>query len=80
MTPIRVTDHAILRYLERAYGLDIELVCRHIANRCATAAQLEAIGVTVEGVKFVLAASVSETAVITALKPHWPTRPGGTQP
>lgn len=75
--PIHVTDHAILRYLERAHGLDVELIRRHIAGRCATAAQLGAIGVTVEGVKFVLIAQGGETTVPTALKSHWPIRPGG---
>lgn len=70
--PIHVTDHAILRYLERAYGLDVELVRRHIAGRCATGAALGAVGVTVENVKFVLSAGVAETTVVTALKPSWP--------
>lgn len=31
MTELRVSDHAVLRYLERAHGLDIEAVRRHIA-------------------------------------------------
>lgn len=79
MTPIRVTNHAILRYLERAHGLDIELIRRHIAGRCATGAQLGAIAVTVDSVKFVLEANAADTAVVTVLKPSWPARPGGTR-
>ncbi|MFC3074672.1 hypothetical protein [Shinella pollutisoli] len=75
--PVQVTDHAVLRYLERAHGLDVEAIRRHIAGQCATGAQLGAIGVVVEHVKFVLATRDGDTTVITALKATWPTRPGG---
>lgn len=36
--PIHVTDHAVLRYLERAIGLNIEAVRQHIAGVCGTPA------------------------------------------
>jgi hypothetical protein len=62
--PLRVTDHAVLRYLERAHGLDIEAVRQHIASRCTTGAELNALSVIVEKVKFVL----HEGAVITTLR------------
>ncbi|TCU35428.1 hypothetical protein [Rhizobium azibense] len=61
---LRVSDHAVLRYLERAHGLDVEVVRRHIASRCATGAELRALSVVVEKVKFVL----QEGAVVTVLK------------
>lgn len=37
MTGIRVTDHAVLRYLERVVGLDIESLRTFIASECARA-------------------------------------------
>ncbi len=76
-TSLHVTDHAILRYLERAHGLDVEAVRRHIASRCATGAELRATTVIVERVKFVLADRGGELTVVTVLKARWPARPEG---
>jgi hypothetical protein len=73
--PLHVTDHAILRYLERAHGLDVEAVRRHIATRCATGAELRAATVIVERVKFVLADRGADLAVVTVLKARWPVTP-----
>lgn len=52
----RVTDHAVLRYLERAKGFDIEAVRRHIEDLCAGAIVAGATCVRAEGVKFEIAA------------------------
>lgn len=49
-----VTDHAVLRYLERQHGLDIEAVRRHVAGLAIDAAVLGAVGVAVENVRLVL--------------------------
>ncbi|CAK7257530.1 MULTISPECIES: hypothetical protein [unclassified Shinella] len=78
-TPLHVSDHAILRYLERAHGLDVEAVRRHIASRCATGAELRATTVIVERVKFVLAEREAGTVVVTVLKARWPARPEDTK-
>lgn len=68
--PVRVSDHAVLRYLERAHGLDVEAVRRHLAGRVATGVRLGAIAVTVESVKLLL----REDVVVTVVRPGWPTR------
>lgn len=65
---VRVTDHAVLRYLERKHGLDVDAVRNHIAGLAATGVQLEAISVKVEKVKLLLC---GET-VVTVLKRSWP--------
>ncbi|QND45220.1 hypothetical protein HB780_05550 (plasmid) [Rhizobium lusitanum] len=70
--PIVVSDHAILRYLERAHGLDIEAVRRHIAARCETGVRLGAAGVVIEKVKFI----IEDGVVVTTLKARWPTKGG----
>lgn len=75
--PIRVTDHAVLRYLERAHGLDVDAVRRHLSGKVETGARLGAVGVTVENVKFVLEHHQLEVVVVTALKPYWPVRRPG---
>ncbi|WP_048646584.1 hypothetical protein [Nitratireductor soli] len=71
---LHVTDHAVLRYLERAHGLDVEAVRRHLAGRVAAGARLGAAAVTIENVKLVLRRNGVEVSVVTALKPGWPSR------
>lgn len=65
-----VTDHAVLRYLERAHGLDVEFFRGHIAALTSTGVTNGATGVKVEGVNFVLQ---GET-VVTVLEHHWHSR------
>ncbi len=74
MSPVHVSDHAILRYLERAHGLDVDAVRRHLAGRLVTGARLGAIGVTIDNVKLVLQHHDQGVTVVTALRPHWPRR------
>jgi hypothetical protein len=69
MRPIRVSDHAVLRYLERAHGVDVEAVRKHLAGRAVNAARLQAIGVKIENVKLVLRRTAVETVIVTALLP-----------
>lgn len=73
---VHVTDHAVLRYLERAHGLDVDAVRRHLAGRAANAARLGAVGVTIENVKLVLVRDAGATSIVTAMAPRWPTRTG----
>jgi phage baseplate assembly protein gpV len=77
-----VSDHAVLRYLERAHRLDVEAVRRHLAGLTVTAVRLGAIAVTVENVKLVLKrnAAGDRTVVTTTIMPSWPSRRGGGAP
>ncbi|MFB2553359.1 hypothetical protein [Ensifer soli] len=63
---IHVTDHAVLRYLERAHGLDVEFFRRHISGLAASGVIHGAVGVQIEGVKLVLRGAT----VVTVLGPH----------
>lgn len=72
--PVHVSDRAVLRYLERAYGLDVAVLRRYLAGRAANAVRLGAVGVTVDNVKLVLRTAEGETYIVTALKPAWPAR------
>lgn len=49
---IIVTDHAVCRYLERAMGLNIDLVREHILSICGDAAAFGAVCVRAEGLRF----------------------------
>lgn len=66
MTLIHVTDHAVLRYLQRAKGFDVEAVRRHIASLCTVPALAGALCVRTEGVKF----EIQSRKVITCTPGH----------
>jgi hypothetical protein len=78
--PAHVTDHAVLRYLERRHGLDVEALRRHLAGLTVNAVRLGAVAVTIENIKLVLAETrdaAGSTSVVTAIPPSWPSRRGG---
>lgn len=64
---LHVSDHAVLRYLERAHGLDIDAVRRHLAGLALPAAEVGAIALQVETVKLVFEVGARGTTVVTAL-------------
>lgn len=49
-----VTDHAVLRFLERRHGLDVEAVRNEIQNICTTGVRFGAAKVIAHGMKFVI--------------------------
>lgn len=48
---LHVTDHAVLRYLELKFGVDVGAVRQHLSGLAMTAAQLGAVTVKTERVK-----------------------------
>lgn len=52
---LTISDHAVLRFLQRRYGIDVERVRQHLAGKAMTGAELQAIAVKFEGVKLALA-------------------------
>lgn len=65
---VYVSDHAVLRYLERIGGIDVEHLRRQIALRCDQAARAGAIGLVIDGHTYVIAQGGSCPAVVT-IKP-----------
>ncbi len=61
--PVRISDHAVLRYMERAMGLNVELVRQHIAAICAGPAGIGASCVRSEGIRFELVNNAVTTCV-----------------
>lgn len=59
--PVHVTEHSILRYLERAKGVDIDGIRRHIRSVCEGPAALSAACVRAEGLRF----EIVNNAVVT---------------
>lgn len=49
-----ITDHAIVRYLERVGGFDIDGLRKQIALRCEAGASIGATSVIVEGFAFLI--------------------------
>jgi hypothetical protein len=70
--PIRVSDHCVLRYLERAMGLNVEIVREHILSICAAPASFGAVCVRSEGLRF----EIASNAVVTVTPDHQ--MPGAT--
>jgi len=62
-----VTDHAVLRYLERAHHVDVEAIRAIIATACQRGAQAGARFVQYRNVRFVLVGS----DVVTTLPRGW---------
>lgn len=61
-----VTDHAVIRYLERVIGVDIESIRRKIGRRVDLAAQNGASGAVVDGFVYKL----SETGTVVTVMAH----------
>ncbi|WP_299370468.1 hypothetical protein [uncultured Tateyamaria sp.] len=66
-----VSDHAVLRYLERVRGLDVETVRRDIGRRVDTATEGHEgmCSVNIEGFRYILSAS---GVVVTVMPQHLP--------
>jgi hypothetical protein len=64
--PVRVSDHAVLRYLERSMGLNLDLVREHIASVCDGPAAVGAVCVRSEGLRF----EIQNNAVTTVVLDH----------
>lgn len=64
--PVRVTDHCVLRFLERVEGMDVEAVRQRIMNVCGGYALVGAKSVRWQGFKF----EMSGTAVTTVTPDH----------
>lgn len=67
-----VTDHAVLRYLERVQGMDIEIVRRDLGRRidALTEGHDGLCSVVVEGHRFI----VRDNVVVTCTELHLPNR------
>lgn len=57
-----VTDHAVLRYLERVKGIDINAVRNELGHVVDTAVKMGAGAAVVDGIKYVL----NERTIVTA--------------
>lgn len=62
-----VSDHAVLRYLERVGGFEIDALRAQIAERVDAAAQIGATAVVIDGFHFVIRRSPMGPVVTTVL-------------
>lgn len=65
---LHVTDHAVLRYLERHGGFDIEALRRSIEERLKPFAMTGAERASVDGMVFVFRSDPEGIAVVTVLQ------------
>ena len=59
-----VTDHAVLRWLERACGIDVETVRHLIGDCCARGLDVGCRCIVIDGVKFI---AREDGTIVTAL-------------
>ncbi len=71
MTRIYVTDHAVLRYIERHYSVDLTRIRAEIENKAGAAAKLGAKSVSVGDLKFELSPDREGTVVIKTVLERW---------
>ena len=74
---IHVSDHAVLRYLERVHGVDLRAVRRAIAREVANGVEREACGVIRAGLTYKLAGATVVTVHRTSTGPD--PRTGGAR-
>ncbi len=73
LSKVRVSDRALIRYLERADGFEIEKLRREIEKKVHRSAPTGASGLVVDGVTFVIVdnAAAGERVVTTVLDCDW---------
>lgn len=60
---LHVSDHAILRFIERSYGVSTEDVRSEIEGKVSAAVAMGAVSATIEGITYIL----KDNTVVTAL-------------
>lgn len=65
--PVHVTDHAVLRWLQRVEGVDVDAIRRRIHKSALIGAEHGAANVVKDGVRFVLVYHPAETRVVTTV-------------
>ena len=60
-----VSDHALLRYLERVLGVDVETHRREVGHMVDRAVQLGASGIVIEGFSYRIAGETVTTVLPT---------------
>ena len=63
-----VTDHAVIRYLERVKGVDVDEVRREILEKVDQALEMGACGAVVEGHRY----KIADGQVVTVLDANRP--------
>lgn len=65
---VHISDHALVRFLERVHGVDVEAMRIDLERQCRDAAKIGASTFTVKGVKFCFSAPRDGAVVVTTIK------------
>lgn len=68
---VRVTDHALVRFLERAGGFEMEKLRSEIAKKIYRSVPEGASGIKIDGVHFVIVLDGDERVVTTVMEGDW---------
>lgn len=64
---VEVTDHAVLRYIERAWGYKTDDVKRYIAEMVAHAAEAGAANVVIDDIRYCFSKTPNNLVVVTTV-------------
>lgn len=67
MKKVVVSDHAILRFIERVYGLDLEPVRQKIAEKAQRAADAGAASIIIDGFKYTIEHNSPQVAIVSTV-------------
>jgi len=76
--PIKVSNHALLRYLERVGGFEIEKLRRSIEAEIQAKAPEGASAIILDGQRYVIRDVLDVRVVVTVMPHDWPN--GGAAP
>jgi len=62
---VHVTEHAVLRFIERVHGIDVEAIREKIRDRAQVAYEMGAVGVDLDGVRLVMVDAAVTSAIPT---------------
>ena len=68
MKPVHVSDHAVLRYLERFAGIDTEAVRKMIEEKAAAAVKAGALSLKIDGVVFLMKGNTVTTCLTSEMR------------
>ena len=68
--PVQVTDHALVQYLSRVWGVDTDALKARIGRQAQIASDLDAECVNHNGVRFVVRAGTVKTVLARGMHCH----------
>ena len=67
MKPLHITDHALIRYIERVYGIDLDPIKAEIAGKLASSIKVGAASVKIDGITYCMVLNPGSVTLTTVI-------------